>query len=59
MASDRVERILRPWQEALGRETDDEVAATLPGDDLTAEPAFQHTRAMTIEVPPEQVWPST
>ena len=50
------ERFLRPWQERWGA-TDDEVATAIPGDDLTAEPAFQHTRAITIEVPPEQVWP--
>ena len=50
------ERFLRPWQERWGA-TDDEVTTTIPGDDLTAEPAFQHTRAITIEVPPEQVWP--
>ena len=50
------ERVIRPWQERWGA-TDDEVATALPGDDLTAEPADEHTRAITIDAPPEQIWP--
>jgi len=50
------ERALRPWHERWGA-TDTEVAARLPGDDLIDEPAFQVTRAIGIEVPPQQVWP--
>ncbi len=37
--------------------TDNEVEKTLPGDDLISEPAFQATRAITIDAPPEDVWP--
>ena len=37
--------------------SDEEAAETLPGDDQTPEPRVQSTRAITIEAPPEQVWP--
>ena len=37
--------------------TPDEAAEALPGDDQTPEPRFQSTRAITIDAPPEQVWP--
>ncbi|RPF20770.1 hypothetical protein [Myceligenerans xiligouense] len=37
--------------------TDDEVVAVLPGDDHLREPATQFTRAITIDVPPCNVWP--
>lgn len=30
---------------------------TLPGDDLIAAPLVQHTLAVTISAPPQQVWP--
>jgi hypothetical protein len=30
---------------------------TLPGDDRTPHPRLQSTRAVTIDAPPEQVWP--
>lgn len=36
---------------------DVEVAMSLPGDDLVAEPASQNTRAVTIAATPAQVWP--
>jgi hypothetical protein len=29
----------------------------LPGDDLVPEPAYEHTRAVTIRAPVEAVWP--
>jgi hypothetical protein len=29
----------------------------LPGDELVADPMWQSTRAITIDAPPEQVWP--
>jgi hypothetical protein len=29
----------------------------MPGDELTPEPRFQSTRAITIDAPPEDVWP--
>ncbi len=37
--------------------TDDELQRRLPGDELVAEPAAQVTRAITIDAPPERVWP--
>lgn len=49
-------RRVQPWQERWGA-TDDEVDAVLPGDDLLAEPASQLTRAVTVDVPPTDVWP--
>jgi hypothetical protein len=50
------ERIVRPWQESWGA-TEEERRLALPGDDLVAEPAEQVTRAITIDAPPEDVWP--
>jgi len=49
-------KVLRPWHETWGA-TDEEVRSSLPGDVFTAEPAAQVTRAITIEAPPEDVWP--
>lgn len=49
-------RFVRPWHERWGA-TDDEVRARLVGDELVAEPAEQATRAITIDAPPEAVWP--
>jgi hypothetical protein len=37
--------------------TDDEVAGAMPGDQLVSEPSFNATRAITIDAPPEAVWP--
>lgn len=34
-----------------------EATEQLPGDDLIADPGLVSTRAITIEAPPEQVWP--
>jgi len=48
-------RGLRPWHERWGA-ADEEVAASLPGDDLIVEPALQITRAITVAARPEQVW---
>jgi hypothetical protein len=47
---------LRPWQLRWGA-TDDEVRRPLPGDDVVQGPAFDATRAVTVEARPEQVWP--
>ena len=35
----------------------EELRRPLPGDELVADPAVQSTRAVTIEAPPEAVWP--
>lgn len=37
--------------------TDAEVTDAVPGDELVADPVLGYTRAITIEVPPERVWP--
>lgn len=37
--------------------TDSEVAAPMPGDELVARPVLGYTRAISIEAPPERVWP--
>ncbi len=37
--------------------TDAEIAATVPGDELVPHPRLGYTRAITIEAPPERVWP--
>jgi hypothetical protein len=37
--------------------TDTEAAATLPGDGVVSQPRWQSTRAITIDAPPERVWP--
>src|SRR5207253_5586340 len=34
-----------------------EVAAALPGDELVPDPMWESTRAITIDAPPEEVWP--
>ncbi len=39
------------------RATGVECAMPLPGDDLVAHPLFQTTHAITIDAPPQQVWP--
>ncbi|MFN0147435.1 MAG: SRPBCC family protein [Dehalococcoidia bacterium] len=36
---------------------EDEVRAVLPGDDLLDDVALQTTRAVTVNVPPEAIWP--
>ena len=37
--------------------TSDEATERLPGDEHTPNPRVQSTRAVTIDAPPEQVWP--
>ena len=49
-------RYLRPWQLTWGA-TPDEVSRSMPGDDLVTRPTFNATRAITIDAPPEEVWP--
>ena len=34
----------------------DEVARSLPGDDVVDHPAFNATRAVTVEARPAQIW---
>jgi hypothetical protein len=47
---------IRPWHRRWGA-TDEELHMPLPGDDLVPEPGYQHTRAVTIRAPAEDVWP--
>ncbi|HEX3198586.1 MAG TPA: hypothetical protein VHR39_13640 [Propionibacteriaceae bacterium] len=49
-------RLLRPLYSRWGA-TDEEVRRTLPGDELVPTPRAQSTWAVTIEAPPERVWP--
>lgn len=44
------------WYARWGARTD-EVAAPLLGDDLVPEPVLDHTRAVTVDAPVEDVWP--
>jgi hypothetical protein len=37
--------------------TEEEAAGALPGDERTPHPRVQSTRAITIDAPPEKVWP--
>jgi hypothetical protein len=37
--------------------SDAEVTGAMPGDELVPEPSFNATRAVTIDAPPEAVWP--
>lgn len=47
------------WRPAMLRwgTQDAEAVETLPGDNNLANPTFQSTRAITIDAPPERVWP--
>jgi hypothetical protein len=47
---------IRPGQLRWGA-TADELALTLPGDDLILDPTFCATRAVTISGRPEDIWP--
>ena len=49
-------RFIRPWQLRWGA-TDEEVARTMPGDDVVKHPTFDATRAVTIQARPEEIWP--
>jgi hypothetical protein len=48
--------LVRPWHMRWGA-TKAEVAAAMAGDDIVRRAQFNATRAVTIEAPPEQVWP--
>ncbi len=48
--------VLRHWHVRWGA-TDEEVAAPMPGDSTVPKPSFAATRAITIDAPPETVWP--
>lgn len=46
----------RRWYLTYGA-TDEEVARPMPGDELLADAGLLSTRAVTIDAPPEAVWP--
>jgi hypothetical protein len=48
--------VLRPWHLRWGT-TPTEAAETLPGDGLLEGNLAQVTRAITINAPPERIWP--
>jgi hypothetical protein len=45
-----------PWMDRWGA-TDDEITASLPGDELVPSPRLIYTRAVSINAPPGQVYP--
>lgn len=47
---------LRSWYNRWGA-TEAEVAQPLPGDELVPDPMLGYTRAITIQAPPQRVWP--
>ena len=48
--------VYRPWQLTWGA-TSDEVNRPMPGDEIVKRPTFNATRAVTVDAPPERVWP--
>jgi hypothetical protein len=48
--------LIRPWMLQWGA-SDAELKTRWPGDDLTPKSSGGCTRAITIQAPPEQVWP--
>lgn len=48
--------LYRPWHSRWGA-TDEEVRREMPGDEVIREPTFAPTRAITVDAPPEKVWP--
>ena len=49
-------RWVRPWELRWGA-TDVEVALRAAGDELVRDPNLVATRAVTVDAPPEAVWP--
>jgi hypothetical protein len=48
--------LFRPWQLRWGA-TAEEVERPMPGDGLVAGPDLDATRGLTVQAPPEDVWP--
>ena len=48
--------LVRPWHLRWGA-TDDEIARGMPCDDAVKRPLYVTNRAITIDAPPDQVWP--
>jgi len=49
-------RIVRPWVLNWGA-TKEEVGRSMPGDDILPGASLQTTRVMTVDAPPECIWP--
>ena len=49
-------RIVRPWYLRWGA-TDEEIARSMPLDDRVPGPRLASTMAITIDAPPERIWP--
>src|SRR6266568_4978128 len=47
---------IRPWQLRWGA-TDEEVARAMSGDEFVKTPTFNATRGVTINAPPEEIFP--
>ncbi|KPJ59792.1 MAG: hypothetical protein AMJ46_09895 [Latescibacteria bacterium DG_63] len=48
--------VYRPWQLNWGA-TSGEVIRPMPGDEIVKTPTFNATRAVTVNAPPERIWP--
>lgn len=48
--------VIRPWHLRWGA-TAEEATRSMPGDDLVPQPDIAFTRAVTIDAPPQAVWP--
>jgi hypothetical protein len=48
--------LYRHWHRRWGA-TDEEVRGSMPGDEIVPEASFNATRAISIDAPPEMVWP--
>ena len=49
-------RVARPWVLNWGA-TKEEVGRSMPGDDILPGASLQTTRVMTVDAPPECIWP--
>lgn len=47
---------IRPWQLRWGA-SGEEVKRAMPGDDIVRNPHFIATRGVTVNAPPEKIWP--
>lgn len=47
---------LLPWMDRWGA-SESEIAASLPGDELVPSPRISYTRAISINAPPEEIYP--
>ena len=48
--------VYRPWAMKWGA-TDEEIDRAMVGDEIVAAPTFNATRAVTVDAPPEEIWP--